>query len=99
VHPQLDPFVEILKRRYTTTKWSFTFDLRFADILKRILHLYLAGAISLDQFMHWQEENVATASENFLQRTQTDLKPLQQEWDRLAPIRAHWRDMPPPPSP
>jgi raffinose/stachyose/melibiose transport system substrate-binding protein len=98
VHPQLDPFVEILKRRYTTTKWVYTFDLRFNEILKRILHLYLTGAITLEEFMHWQEENVTTATENFLQRTQTDLAPLRQEWDRMAPVRTHWRDVPPPPS-
>lgn len=98
VHPQLDPFVEILKRRYTTTKWVYTFDLRFTEILKRILHLYLTGSIDLDEFMRWQEDNVTTATENFLQRTQTDLAPLQREWDRMAPNRANWRDVPPPPS-
>lgn len=96
-HPELAPFEEILQRRYTTTKWAYSFDLRFTDILKRTLHLYLAGAITLDEFMHWQEANVATATANFLQRKQFDLAPLQREWDRLAPVRAGYRDLPAPP--
>ncbi len=96
-HPQLDPFVEILKRRYTTTKWTYSFDLRFTDILKRTLHLYLTDAITLDEFMRWQEGNVATASGNFVQRMNFDFAPLQQEWDRLAPVRAGFRDLPTPP--
>lgn len=97
VRPQLDPFVEILKRRYTTTKWTYSFDLRFTDILKRTLHLYLTGAITLDEFMRWQEGNVATASANFVQRMNFDFAPLQREWDRLAPVRAGYRDLPTPP--
>lgn len=96
-HPQLDPFVEILKRRYTTTKWVYSFDLRFTDILKRTLHLYLTGAITLDEFMRWQEGNVATASGNFVQRMSFDFTPLQQEWERMAPARAGFRDLPTPP--
>ena len=39
--PELKDFVDILERRYTTTKWIFSFDLRFSDILERMLSLYL----------------------------------------------------------
>ncbi len=95
VHPDLQPFVEILKRRYTTTKWVFSFDLRFTDILKRTLHLYLTGDIGLEEFLHWQEANVTTATANFLQRKTIDLTPLERAWVRLAPVRAGYRDLPP----
>lgn len=93
----LAPFVEILKRRYTSTKWAYSFDLRFNDIMKRMLLLYLYDGIDLDGFLAWQTANVSTASRYLEQRKQPDFAAFEREWQRLAPVRAGYRDLPTPP--
>jgi len=86
--PPLEPFARILERRYTTTKWTFTFDLKFSEIQRRMLELYLNDGISLDEFMAWQEDNLAAATANLLQRKPIDLAALEARWRALAPARA-----------
>lgn len=101
--PMLQPFETILERRYTTTKWLFSFDLRFTDITRRMLQLELSGGCSLDEFIRWQTANVDTATTTFIHRHAPDFAPLERAWARLAPVRAHDRGLPPearaPPAP
>jgi len=92
--PVLQPFVEILEKPYTTTKWIFTFDLRFGDIQRRLLELYLNGAMDLDTFMRWQEDNLRTAIDNLMLRKPMDMAKMQARWDELAPARAEMEDLP-----
>ena len=92
--PILKPFEEILARRYTTTKWIFTFDLRFSEIQQRMLELYLTDGIDLDGFMHWQEQNLDAACANMLQRKEPDMERLEKRWRELAPMRATLRELP-----
>ncbi|MBT4504167.1 MAG: hypothetical protein HOC74_40930, partial [Gemmatimonadetes bacterium] len=92
--PILKPFEEILARRYTTTKWIFTFDLRFSEIQQRMLELYLTDGIDLDGFMHWQEQNLDAACANMLQRKEPDMERLEKRWRELAPRRTTMRDLP-----
>lgn len=92
--PALAPFERILERRYTTTKWVYTFDLRFTDILRRMLMLYLADGIDLEGFLSWQERNVNTAVANYIRRIQPDLAPLEAAWTRLAPQRTGQAGLP-----
>ncbi len=94
VLPELEPFERILERRYTTTKWTYTFDLRFSDILQRMLGLYLRDGIDLEGFLDWQLRNVDTATANFIRRKKPDLAHLEQAWERLAPVRATYQDLP-----
>ena len=91
----LAPFGKILKRRYTTTKWLFSFDLRFSDIQERMLGLYLAGGASLDEFLTWQEANLHSAAANLVRRKAPDMSALEARWKRLAPARAPMTDLPP----
>ena len=91
----LKPFAEILKRRYTTTKWVFSFGLRFRFIQDRMLSLYLVDGIDLDEFIDWQEKNVASAAANFVRRKKPDMAALAAEWKRRAPARAKMIDLPP----
>ncbi len=93
--PELRPFEEILARDYTTTKWVFTFDLKFAEIQRRMLELYLNDGISLEEFLDWAYSNLDAATQNLLKRKHIDLDRLQATWDELAPIRAHYEDLPP----
>jgi len=95
VLPLMKPFEEILKRRYTTTKWTYTFDIKFQDILERMLHLYLDDHITLDEFLDWQERNLADASERFIRRKKPNFDAMEKEWKRLAPLRKNMIDLPP----
>lgn len=92
--PAMQPFVDILERPYTTTKWVFTFDLRFGDIQRRLLELYLNDAMDLDEFMRWQEDNLRTAIDNLMFRKPMDMTKMQARWDELAPVRAAMEDLP-----
>lgn len=92
--PVLQPFVEILERRYTTTKWTYTFDLKFSEIQQRMLELYLNGGVDLEEFMEWQEGNIAAAVQNHLKRKGVDLDALEAAWEKLAPVRAEYEGFP-----
>ena len=90
----LRPFAEILERRYTTTKWTFSFDLKFSEIQRRMLELYLNDGINLDEFMDWQVSNMDAATLNMLRRVEIDLDEMHEAWDRLAPVREDYFDLP-----
>ena len=93
--PDLAVFAKILERRYTTTKWIFSFDLRFSDILNRMLGLYLAdGGIGLDEFMEWQMKNVRSGCTKAVARKGIDLSTFDWKWDELAPKRRGMIDLP-----
>lgn len=93
--PILEPFERILERRYTTTKWIFTFDLRFSQIQQRMLELYLTDGIDLDGFLDWQEQNIDAACANMRQRKEPDMERLERRWQELAPKRTAMADLPP----
>jgi raffinose/stachyose/melibiose transport system substrate-binding protein len=92
--PELMPFHLFLQRRYTTTKWLYTFDLRFNEILTRMLNLYLNDGISEDEFMGWMETNVRTATETVVKRKGIDLSKFDAKWNELAPLRSKAVDLP-----
>jgi ABC-type glycerol-3-phosphate transport system substrate-binding protein len=94
---ELRDFVTILDRRYTTTKWLFSFDLRFSDILNRMLGLYLVDAgIDLDEFLAWQAKNVRASCLKTVQRKQIDLTMFDAKWAELAPLREGKAGLPEP---
>ncbi|MBI5708107.1 MAG: carbohydrate ABC transporter substrate-binding protein [Armatimonadetes bacterium] len=92
--PELMPFDEILKRKYTTTKWMYTFDLRFNEIYRRMLELYINDGIKEDEFLDWMEANVRSACETVVRRKSIDLTAFESEWKRLAPLRAGMKELP-----
>jgi len=92
--PALQPFVEILRRRYTTTKWTFTFDLKFTEVQRRLLDLYLNDGATLDEFLEAQAENIAYATHNAVMRKNLNLGRLEARWRELAPVRAMMEDLP-----
>ena len=85
--PILRPFAAILERRYTTTKWIFTFDLRFSEIQRRMLELYLSDGIDLAGFLEWQEQNIDAAIANLLQRKAPALDRLDARYQRRGDER------------
>lgn len=98
VRPELQPFHEILQRRYTTTKWIFTFDLRFNEIQSRMLEFYLNDGIDFEGFMDWIENNLDQAISNIERRKKIDFTEIERRWEELAPLRAGMRDLPPEPT-
>jgi raffinose/stachyose/melibiose transport system substrate-binding protein len=92
--PELAPFVEILKRDYTTTKWVYTFDLRFAEIMNRMLALYLMDGVTHEEFMDWIVSNVATATSTVVRRKRLDISAYEPKWRELASVRAEMRELP-----
>jgi len=98
-HPELLPFHVFLQRKYTTTKWLYSFDLRFNEIFRRMLDLYLNDGIGEDEFMEWMEKNVRTASETVVRRKGIDLSKFEPKWQKLASIRKGMKELPPQPQP
>ena len=94
VLPALQPFERILKRRYTTTKWTYTFDLRFTEIQERMLSLYLVDGIDLDAFLEWQDGNLKAAVANLRQRKEIDHARLEHAWKERAGARAGMTELP-----
>lgn len=92
--PELLPFDEFLKRKYTTTKWLYTFDLRFNEIYRRMLDLYLNDGIGEDEFLDWMEKNVRTASETVVRRKGLDLSKFEATWQENAGLRAGMKELP-----
>ncbi len=93
-HPELRPFDEFLKRPYTTTKWSYTFDMRFNEILIRMMDLYLNGGIGDEEYLAWTERNLAFAVQTTARRKKVDFDALQRTWDALAPARRNMKGLP-----
>lgn len=91
VLPSLKPFETILERRYTTTKWTATYDLKFVEIFRRMLGLYLDGNIEDEELYDWYEGNLMGACSSFIRKKNYDGQMLEAGWLELAPMRA---DMP-----
>jgi ABC-type glycerol-3-phosphate transport system substrate-binding protein len=94
-HPALMPFHEFLQRKCSKTKWLFTFDLRFNEIFRRMLDLYLNDGIAEDEFMDWMESNIRTAADTVVRRKHIDLSKFEPAWQALAPMRAKMKGLPP----
>jgi len=94
-HPELKPFDEFLQRDYSMTKWYFTFDLRFDEVLLRMFELYLNDGISEPEFLDWMQRNLDTACDNVIKRKNIDLAGLEKEWEKRKELRKAIPDLPP----
>ena len=90
----MEPFTEILNRRYTTTKWMFTFDNRYNQVYQRMLLLYLEDGISLNEFMDWQTDNLAAAAQTIIRRKNLSFDGFEERWEALAPVRSRMKGLP-----
>ncbi len=93
-HPELLPFHEFLQRPASKTKWLFTFDLRFNEIYRRMLDLYLNDGIAEDEFLEWMETNVKTASETVVRRKNIDLSEFETKWQELQSEHTKLQEFP-----
>jgi hypothetical protein len=85
--PELQLFEEIIDRPYASTRWLFTFDLRFSDVFARMLTLYLNDDIELEEFLQWQTRNLEAACDSMMSRKGLDSTWLQEKWRELEPVR------------
>jgi ABC-type glycerol-3-phosphate transport system substrate-binding protein len=93
-HKELLPFDKFLQRRYTTTKWTYTFDLRFNEILVRMLELYLNDNISENEYIEWIGKNIESATESITRRKKLDFTRLEDKWQELAVLRESMEGLP-----
>jgi len=93
-HRELLPFDEFLRRPYTTTKWSYTFDLRFNEVFLRMLDLYLNGGIGEEEYLEWTEKNLDAAARRVIARKKLTFDDLERRWQELAPLRAKMKGLP-----
>lgn len=95
-HAELKPFDDILKRHYSMTKWLYTFDNQWNQVLMRMLELYLNDGIDREQFVELMEQDLERATKRIQKRKSIDNSELQKVWDERAPLRATFKDLPPP---
>lgn len=93
-NPALLPFHEFLQRKCSKTKWLYTFDLRFNEIYRRMLDLYLNDGIEENEFMEWMETNVRTASETVVRRKNIDLSKFEAVWRANEELRRGVKELP-----
>ena len=92
--PQLEPFRPIRQRHYSMTKWFFTFDLQFDEVMLRMLEMYLNNGMTEDQFIGWMERNLDTAAQRITERKKLDFAPLQKVWDSRREMRKQFTELP-----
>jgi len=78
--PHLKPFAEIIKRRYCTVKWMFSFGPEFNDYMRRTFALYLGGGIELDSFMRLHHEHLQESADYLIGKEGWDFT----EFDKAA---------------
>ncbi len=94
--PELEPFDGFLTQHdYSTTKWLFTFDLRFREIMTRSFYLYLQGGMSEDEFMDWMDKDVGAAADTIVRRMNVDLSKFDKAWAAKAEARKSMKELPP----
>jgi ABC-type glycerol-3-phosphate transport system substrate-binding protein len=96
VEPQkaLLPFEAFLRRHYASSKWSYTFDLRFSDIMDRMLELYLNDGVNEVEFADWMQRNLNSAIENIEVRKKIDYSELERTWNHRSDMRQQMKGLP-----
>ncbi len=93
-HAELKPFDDILNRHYSMTKWLYTFDNQWNQVLMRMLELYLNDGIDLEQFVEVMQQDLERATKRIQKRKSIDTTVLQKTWDERAPLRATFKELP-----
>ncbi len=86
---QLEPFQEILKRRYTATKWVSTFDPQFQDQMRRSVALYVNDGIPLADFLENLNRSFALTTDRLGGANFFRFEKLQRMWTGRR--REFWR--------
>jgi ABC-type glycerol-3-phosphate transport system substrate-binding protein len=96
-HAELKAFDDILQRHYSMTKWLYTFDNQWNQVLMRMLELYLNDGIDRERFVEVMEQDLERATARIKQRKSIDTSGLQKVWAEREPLlRQRFKDLPPP---
>ena len=93
-HPELREFDEILQRHYSMTKWYFTFDNQWNQVLLRMLELHMNDGVDREQFMKILEQDLDRAAKRITARKSLDLSRFQQVWEKRQEMRRRLADLP-----
>ncbi|MGI8908311.1 MAG: ABC transporter substrate-binding protein [Candidatus Sumerlaeaceae bacterium] len=94
-HEALRPFDNFLKRHSSISKWQFTFDMKFNEVMNRMLELYLNNGISEQDYLELMERSIESGAANLIRRQKPAFAPLEKRWNELAPLRASMEGLPP----
>src|SRR5439155_19483517 len=97
-HHELAKFDEILQRHYAMTKWFFTFDIQWDQVLMRMLELYMNNGVDEQEFVEMLEKDMQRSMQRMIQRKSLDLTRFQKVWDQRAEMRKRFSDLPPDPT-
>jgi raffinose/stachyose/melibiose transport system substrate-binding protein len=93
-HPELLPFDRILQRHYSMTKWFFTFDLQFDQVLLRMLELYLNDGVDDARFVDIIEKDLQRSIKRTIERKDIDVSHFQKVWDERREMRRKFSELP-----
>ena len=95
-HKPLQPFDDFLKRHYSMTKWLYTFDNQWNQVLMRMLELYANDGIEREDFIKVLEQDLERATKRLVKRKAIDPKAFEKVWDERAAARRRFADLPVP---
>ncbi|MGB7160457.1 MAG: ABC transporter substrate-binding protein [Tepidisphaeraceae bacterium] len=95
-HAELKPFDDILQRHYSMTKWLYTFDNQWNQVLMRMLELYLNDGIDRAEFTELVEQDLQRTTKRIIQRKSLDVSRFQKVWDERARAREKFSELPAP---
>jgi ABC-type glycerol-3-phosphate transport system substrate-binding protein len=93
-HKELAKFDEILQRRYAMTKWFFTFDNQWNEVLMRMLELYMNDGIDRDHFVQVLEKDFERTAARTTARKDLDISRFDKVWNERAAMRAKFSGIP-----
>ena len=93
-HKELEPFDRILQRHYSMTKWFFTFDMQWDQVLMRMLELYLNDGVDEPTFVKLLEEDIQRTTKRTIERKNLDVSRFEKVWADRAEMRKKFKELP-----
>jgi hypothetical protein len=78
------------------TKWLYTFDNQWNQVLMRMLELYANDGIEREDFIQVIEQDLERATKRLVKRKAIDTTPFENVWDARAEARKQFSDLPGP---
>jgi hypothetical protein len=76
------------------TKWLYTFDNQWNQVLMRMLELYANDGIDRDDFIDVLDRDLDRATRNLTKRKSIETAPLKAVWEQRAETRKKFSDLP-----
>jgi len=76
------------------TKWLYTFDNQWNQVLIRMLELYANDGIEREDFIKVLEQDLERATKRLVKRKALDTTPFEKVWDERAEARTKFTELP-----